>query len=52
MEKTRKDIEGAIDKIIDSFEGILDKFYQEQDMDISSDISAMEIIMKQEGLAE
>ena len=52
LEKTRKDIEGAIDKIIDSFEGILDKFYQEQDMDISSDISAMEIIMKQEGLAE
>ena len=52
LERTKKDIESAIDKIIDSFEGILDKFYQEQAMDISSDISAMEIIMNQEGLTE
>ena len=52
LEKTKKDIESALDKIIDSFEGLLDKFYQEQDLDISSDISAMEIIMKQEGLTE
>ena len=52
LEKSKKDIESAIDKIIDSFEGLLDKFYQEQEMDLATDISAMEIIMKQEGLTE
>lgn len=52
LERTKKDIECALDKIIDSFEGLLDKFYQEQEMDITSDISAMEIIMKQEGLID
>lgn len=52
LEKTKKDIEGAIDKIIDSFEGLLDKFYHEKEMDIATDISAMEILMKQDGLSE
>ena len=50
LEKTKKDIEGAIDKIIDSFEGLLDKFYQEKELDIATDISAMEVLMKQDGL--
>lgn len=52
LEKTKKDIEEAIDKIIDSFEGLLDKFYQEKELDIATDISAMEILMKQDGLSE
>ena len=52
LKKTKKDIEGAIDKIMNSFEGLLDKFYQEQEMNLSTDISAMDIIMKQEGLVE
>lgn len=52
LEKTKKDIEGAIDKIIDSFEGLLDKFYQEKELDIATDISAMEILMKQDGFSE
>lgn len=52
LKKTKKDIEGAIDKIIDSFEGLLDKFYQEKELDIATDISAMEILMKQDGLSE
>ena len=42
----------AIDKLIESFEGILDKFYQEKELDIATDISAMEILMKQDGLVE
>ena len=50
--ETKKDIEGAIDKIIDSFEGLLDKFYQEKELDIATDISAMEVLMKQDGLTE
>ncbi len=52
LEKAKKDIEGAIDKIIDSFEGLLDKFYQEKELDIETDISAMEILMKQDGLTD
>ena len=52
LEKARKDIEGAIDKIIESFEGLLDKFYQEREADIATDISAMEILMKQDGLTD
>lgn len=52
LEKTKKDIEGAIDKIIDSFEGLLNKFYQEKELDIATDISAMEVLMKQDGLTE
>ena len=52
LERTKRDIEGAIDKLIESFEGILDKFYQEKELDIATDISAMEILMKQDGLVE
>lgn len=52
LEKAKKDIEGALDKIIDSFEGLLDKFYQEKELDIETDISAMEILMKQDGLTD
>ena len=46
--KTKKDIERVLDTINESFEHILDKFYQEQELDIASDISALEIMMKQE----
>lgn len=52
LEKAKKDIEGTIDKIVDSFEGLLDKFYQEKELDIETDISAMEILMKQDGLTD
>lgn len=50
LKKTKLDIENAIDTINDTFEGILDKFYKEQELDIASDISSMKIIMKQEGV--
>ena len=52
LQKTKKEIEGVIDKIIDSFEGLLDKFYQEKELDIATDIYAMEVLMKQDGLTE
>lgn len=52
LKKAKKDIESSLDTINGSFENILDKFYQEQELDIASDISAMEVIMKQEGLAD
>lgn len=50
LEKTKQEIEGAIGKIVVSFENLLDKFYQEQKDDLSSEISALEIMMKQENL--
>ena len=50
--QAKSDIEETIDTINIAFENILDRFYQEQQMDIASDISAMEIIMQQEGLGD
>ena len=50
LEKSKKDIAEAFDKLIVSFDSILDKFYQAKELDIASDISTMEILMKQENL--
>jgi hypothetical protein len=52
LDKAKRDIENSLDTINTSFEAILDRFYQEQEMDIASDISAMETMMKQDGLKE
>lgn len=49
LQKAQKEIDASLDTINDSFEGLLDKFYQEKELDITSDITAMEVIMKQEG---
>lgn len=48
--KTKVDISKALDSINIAFESLLERFYEEQERDISSDIFAMEAIMKQEGL--
>ena len=48
--KMRKEIEEALDTLNHAFEGILDKFYQEQELDIMSDIAAMKMMLKQDGL--
>jgi hypothetical protein len=52
LDKAKSEIENSLDTINSSFESILDRFYQEQEMDIASDISAMEIMMKQDGIKE
>lgn len=49
LQKAQKEIELSLDTINDSFEKLLDKFYQEKELDIVSDITAMEVIIKQEG---
>ena len=49
LQKAQKEIELSLDTINDSFEKLLDKFYQEKELDIASDITAMEVIIKQEG---
>ncbi len=51
-EKTLNEISNAIDSINDAFEGLLDRFYREQERDIVSEIYAMDAIMKQEGLRD
>lgn len=50
VKKTKLDISKALDSINIAFESLLERFYEEQERDISSDIFAMEAIMKQEGL--
>ena len=47
----RKEIEEALDSIIQAFESILEKIYQEYETDITSDITAMEIMLHQDELS-
>lgn len=47
----KKEIEDSLNTITRSYEAILEKLYEECEMDISSDISAMELMMKKEGLS-
>ena len=44
------EITEALDTINDSFECLLEKFYDEKEMDIASDIKVMGTMMKQDGL--
>ena len=44
--KMRKEIEETLDTLNHAFEGILDKFYQEQELDIMSDIAAMKMMLR------
>lgn len=48
--RTKKEIEEAVSTIVTAFEGILEKLYEEYEMDITSDIAALELSMKQDGL--
>lgn len=48
--QTKQDIENSLDTINTAFERILERFYQEQELLIVSEIAAMEVIMKQDGL--
>lgn len=52
LNKTKKDIESALDKINVSFDHLLDQFYEDRELDIRSDISTMEVLMSQEGLSD
>ena len=47
-----KDIEGTMDIVIDAFMKILDNIYQEKIMDLSSDMSVLKSMLKQEGLLD
>lgn len=50
IKKMQAEITEALDTINDSFECLLEKFYDEKEMDIASDIKVMGTMMKQDGL--
>ena len=50
--RTKQEIEGALDTINDAFENLLDSLFQDLAWDISSDISVMQTMLKQDGLTE
>lgn len=49
LKKLQMDIVQALDSINDAFDILLERFYEEQEIDIASDISVMERVMKQRG---
>ena len=49
--RTKSEISTALDQINDGFEKLLDSMFSDMAMDISSDISVMNTMMKQDGLA-
>jgi len=49
--KTAKaEIENSLDTINDAFENLLDSFFEDEAIDLSTDISVMKTVMKQQGL--
>ena len=48
--KMRKEIEETLDTLNHAFEGILDKFYQEQELDIDERYCCHEMMLRQDGL--
>ncbi len=50
--RTKADISDALDKINDGFEKLLNEMFSDMAMDIASDISVMNTMMKQDGLTE
>lgn len=52
VKSSLKDIEDTMDIVIDAFMKILDNIYQEKIMDLSSDMSVLKSMLKQEGLLD
>ncbi|AFA48236.1 5-bromo-4-chloroindolyl phosphate hydrolysis family protein [Acetobacterium woodii] len=49
---TKKEIEDTLDTINHAFENLLDSFYEDTAMDVSSDISVLNTMLAQEGLTQ
>lgn len=47
---TKKEIESTLDTINEAFENLFDSLFEDRAWDISSDISAMKVMLQQEGL--
>ena len=48
--KTKREIEDTIDTINQAFENLLNSFFEEKALDVSSDISVLHTMLAQEGL--
>jgi 5-bromo-4-chloroindolyl phosphate hydrolysis protein len=49
---TKKEIEETLDTISHAFENLLDSFYEDTAMDVSTDISVLNTMLAQEGLTQ
>ena len=52
IRSAKHEIEETLDTINYAFENLLDSFYQDKAMDISTDITVLETMLAQEGLTE
>lgn len=50
IQNSKEEIEGTLDTINDAFENLLDSFFKETALDVSTDISVMKNMMRQQGL--
>ena len=50
VRKAKKEIADSLDTINDAFDTLLDSFFQDTAMDVSSDINVMKMMMQQDGL--
>ncbi|KAF5091153.1 MAG: hypothetical protein BI182_13090 [Acetobacterium sp. MES1] len=50
IQATKKEIEDTLDTISHAFENLLDSFYEDTAMDVSTDISVLNTMLAQEGL--
>ncbi|MDO4620002.1 MAG: 5-bromo-4-chloroindolyl phosphate hydrolysis family protein [Lachnospiraceae bacterium] len=52
IQKAKKEISDSLSTICDAYEKLLDGFFKETAMDVSSDINVLKMMMKQEGLTD
>ena len=52
IKKAKEEINQTLNTIIRAFENLLDSMYEDVAMDISTDISVLETMLKQEGLTD
>lgn len=52
IKKTKREIEDSLDTMNQALEKLFDEMFQNVAMDISSDIQVLEVMLKQDGLAE
>ena len=52
IQKSKKEIEAALDTLSTAFEKLLDSVFKEMAWDVSTDISVLHTVLAQEGLVE
>ena len=52
LEESKKEIRETLDKVITAFEALREKIFQEEVLDISTDLDVLEAMMSQEGLIQ